>query len=198
MTKPKVILISGIYNTGVVLKTFKNSLQADGFIVEDFVPNPNDASVSLVTSALDLEKFISSCSTDKEPIVIIGFSMGGLIARYYVQKIDQGKRVQKLITISSPHNGTLWARILPNIGTIEMRPHSKFLVDLAASPWPNVPCISLWTPYDLTIRPAKSSLLNYAKNIRINAWCHMAMMKNAQVLDTIRHELNLLDSTRNS
>lgn len=148
MPKPKVILISGIYNTGKVLNKMQINLTAAGFVVEKFVPSPNDASVSLGSLALDLELFVNNCCDSKEGVVIIGFSMGGLIARYYVQKLDLGKHVRKLITISSPHHGSLWAWILPKIGASEMRPNSSFLLDLENSSWPNVPCVCLWTPYD--------------------------------------------------
>lgn len=49
-----------------------------------------------------------------KPLVIIGYSMGGLVARSYMQEYGSnlnlnGKRVLRLITLGTPHHGTPWA-----------------------------------------------------------------------------------------
>jgi triacylglycerol esterase/lipase EstA (alpha/beta hydrolase family) len=40
--------------------------------------------------------------------------MGGLVARYYVQRLGGDERVHTLVTLGTPHAGTRWARALPH------------------------------------------------------------------------------------
>ena len=56
--------------------------------------------------------------------------MGGLVSRYYVQRLGGIERVRRLITISTPHQGTLWAHMVGNPGSRQMRPGSAFLSKL--------------------------------------------------------------------
>ncbi len=72
----------------------------------------------IVSSAKELEKFLQE---QKEMYIkegiqvnkfdIIAHSMGGLVARYYTSSLDYIKNsdVRKLIFISVPHRGSLWA-----------------------------------------------------------------------------------------
>jgi len=64
----------------------------------------------------------------------LGFSMGGIIGRYWLQKFDGHKRTRRLISIGSPHKGTLMAQLIPKYpfkGISEMKISSKFLRELA-------------------------------------------------------------------
>lgn len=64
---------------------------------------------------------------------VVGFSMGGLVARHAAGPNSPGKRlnIRRLFTISSPHRGARLAG-LPTADqrTIAMRPGSAFLADL--------------------------------------------------------------------
>jgi pimeloyl-ACP methyl ester carboxylesterase len=64
---------------------------------------------------------------------VIGFSMGGLVARHAARPNSLGKRlnIRRLFTISSPHRGARLAS-LPTVDQrmIDMRPGSAFLADL--------------------------------------------------------------------
>ena len=64
---------------------------------------------------------------------VVGFSMGGLVARHAAGPNASGKRlrIKRLFTISSPHRGARLAR-LPTADqrTIDMRTGSAFLADL--------------------------------------------------------------------
>lgn len=64
---------------------------------------------------------------------VVGFSMGGLVARHAADPNSPGQRlnIRRLFTISSPHRGARLAS-LPTADqrTIDMRPGSAFLADL--------------------------------------------------------------------
>ena len=53
-----------------------------------------------------------SAATGYDRIHVIGHSLGGLIARYYVQRLAGDRRVHTLVTLGTPHHGTqlAWPR----------------------------------------------------------------------------------------
>jgi pimeloyl-ACP methyl ester carboxylesterase len=66
-------------------------------------------------------------------IDLVGHSLGGLVARVYVQELGGSRRVDRCVTLGTPHRGTynsywLWSRVGG-----ELRPDSQLLARLAAS-----------------------------------------------------------------
>src|SRR5262245_50881162 len=66
-------------------------------------------------------------------IDLVGHSLGGLVARVYVEALGGARRVDRCITLGTPHRGTynsywLWSRVGG-----EPRPDSRLLVRLADS-----------------------------------------------------------------
>jgi pimeloyl-ACP methyl ester carboxylesterase len=66
-------------------------------------------------------------------IILIGASMGGLVASYYKEHLDQANDVKAVITLGSSLHGTRVAVAAPGINARQMCPESKFLQDLRAS-----------------------------------------------------------------
>jgi pimeloyl-ACP methyl ester carboxylesterase len=66
-------------------------------------------------------------------IDLIGHSMGGLVARTYIQLLGGARRVDHCVTLGSPHTGTYSAYWLPNRVGEELRPDSDILRKLAAT-----------------------------------------------------------------
>ena len=54
--------------------------------------------------------------TGFDRVHIVAHSMGGLVARYYVQRLGGHERVHTLVTLGTPQRGTRWARALPPSG----------------------------------------------------------------------------------
>jgi pimeloyl-ACP methyl ester carboxylesterase len=76
-----------------------------------------------------------------ERIDLVGHSEGGLIGRYYIQKLDGARRVRHLVTLGTLHRGTRWAysghlvrHVLPSLR--QMAPGSPLLRDLANDSFP--------------------------------------------------------------
>lgn len=73
---------------------------------------------------------------------IVGHSMGGLVATYVLKQLDRGRHVRRVITLGSPHRGTLlaWAGALAfgpfSKAMWQMLPRSEFLRQLADAPVP--------------------------------------------------------------
>jgi len=93
---------------------------------------------------------------------VVGHSLGGLIARYYVQRLHGDSRVRTLVTLGTPHSGTLLAYLMPTPLTKQLRPGSELLSELAE---PCRPCrtrfVVVWSEMDQIIVPQRNARLEH-------------------------------------
>ena len=148
---------------------------------------PNDGSVSLVRLAKDLRKFVNGKLGWGRRFDIVAFSMGGLVARYYLQRLGGRSRVIHFITISTPHHGTNTAKLSDRTGFLEMRPDSAFLLDLNrdAKGLSKISFTSIWSPLDLMIQPADSSQLPFGRDVKIPVVLHNWMLTDPRVIKAV-------------
>lgn len=153
---------------------------------------PSDGSVGLDELAAQVGAFAARQVQSKEKFDLIGFSMGGLVSRYYVQRLGGMERVGRLITISTPHHGTYTAYAKGNPGSKQMRPGSAFLEDLNrdADRLDQVKVASIWTPLDLMIVPAKSSRLGVGEEFTIPVSIHPLMLRSRRSLELVARLLS--------
>ncbi len=84
-----------------------NSLTTAGYEQnKDFYVFPYDWRKNLDNLADDLNSFIASKNITQRKIDIVGHSMGGLVARTYLQKYGS-PMVNKVVTAGSPHKGII-------------------------------------------------------------------------------------------
>lgn len=186
-----VILIHGIWDTKTIFNTMSARLTQLGWCVHSLNLTPNDGSLGLKSLAQQLADYISQTFDPEQSIDIVGYSMGGLVSRYYVQRLGGINRVQRFIAISSPHNGTLTAYSLPLPGYLDMRPGSNFLQDLNrdAATLAQINFTSMWTPFDAMILPSHSSQMPVGKEIKLNVWLHRQMVTDTQSINALVAEL---------
>ncbi len=187
----RVVLVHGFLETGSLFKTLKRRLQDRGVSV--FVPSlrPIDGRGGLAQTAANLKQDIDARFGPDAPISLVGFSMGGIVSREYLQHHGGTARCQHLITVSSPHHGTRAAGLYPSQGVKEMRPGSPFLENLERTEdrLGKIPVTSYYTRLDLVILPATSSVWDRAENIEHPALLHPLMLTAKPVLDGIEKRL---------
>ena len=83
--------------------------------------------------------------TGADQVVLIAHSMGGLVCRSYLAR-HGGQRVERLVTIASPHVGTELARIGIGQNAREMGLVLVWFVDLATEAVPG-PALSIRSPH---------------------------------------------------
>ena len=110
------LLIHGIFDTDALFQKMRYHLQLHGRDVHCLNLTPNNGDVGLDELAQQIVNYVDSRFDTGETIDLVGFSMGGLVARYYVQRLGGLERVRRFITISSPHNGTCTAFLRWNKG----------------------------------------------------------------------------------
>ena len=153
---------------------------------------PGDGSVSLETLSLQLRDYVRNHFSPKERFDLVGFSMGGLVCRHYVQILGGSRRVDRLVTISTPNHGTLLAFLNGRAGCKEMRPGSDFLrrLNRDCSALHHINVTSFWTPLDLVILPAKSSRMPLGVNREVPVLAHPLMILQRKPLDEIAKALS--------
>ncbi len=182
-----VLLIHGIFRKAGVFRTMATYLNQEGWQV--WTPNlkSNLGEIGLDSLAEEVAAYIHQNFDPHQPIDLVGFSMGAIVSRYYLQRLGGIDRIGRFITISAPHHGTKMAHLLPGIGTEQMRPQSAFLQDLNrdAGRLRQVNFTSIWTPWDFIIVPANSSEMPEAENIQVRVFAHAMMVQDAQSLQAV-------------
>lgn len=191
MKKP-VCLVHGIADTTITMEPMARALRAAGWDAFTIGFTPKFGQGLLDELAVQVAKKIDDRVGPDQPCDVIGFSMGGLVTRYMIQRLGWITRAQRFVTISTPHHGTLAAHALPLDGVRQMRPGSAFLRDLAsdADMLRSIAFTSLWTPMDLIILPASSSIMPQAENIRLNVIAHPLMILDRRATAAVIHGLS--------
>ena len=166
-------------------------LTQQGWSVHSFNLTPNNASLGLDKLAIQVANYVDKTFAPEQPIDLVGLSMGGLVTRYYVQRLGGIDRVQRFITIAAPHQGTRMAYLLPRLGCIQMRPGSAFLEDLNqdASMLERLNFTSLWTPWDFIIVPASSSQMPVGQEVKVSVFAHAFMARHSHCLQAVKSAL---------
>ena len=186
-----VLLVHGINDTGAVFDKMAFYLREQGLSVYTVDLVPNNGSEVLDKLAQQVANYVNDTFAVEQSLDIVGFSMGGIVSRYYIQRLGGINRVQRFITISSPHHGTIVAYGTWLAGALQMRPHSDFINDLNSDVemLKKLNFTSIWTPYDLMILPATSSKLGIGKEIILPVVLHPFMLTDTRVLIKVAEAL---------
>ena len=146
--------------------------------------------ISLIDLAVQLDEYISSNIGENIPIDLLGFSMGGLVARIWLQNMGGDRRVGRFISVGCPHKGTLLAQLIPPFlfrGISEMGRQSPLLLDLNSniSKLANIECISFFCRWDLMVLPGWQAALPIGKAFEMNVFTHKSMIINHKAIDLL-------------
>ena len=187
-------MIHGLWNTSSIFSSITPKLDNNG--IEYFAPTLEHSFG--MTSILDLTNKLNELILEKygleKEIDILGFSMGGIIGRSWLQKFNGCKRTRRLISIGSPHKGTLMAQLIPEYpfkGISEMKINSKFLRGLANKDFffDDIECINFFTYWDRMVFPGWWTNLNFGKKRSVKVYKHRNFVRNKSVVDKIIDEI---------
>ena len=186
-----VVLVPGLWDTSSTFTRMTARLKKAGWRALAVSLKPNDGSVTLEQSAEQLRQFIDAKLGSRRSLDMVAFSMGGLVARYYAQRLGGLARIAHFVTISTPHHGTSTAYLEPLPGVREMRPGSTFLQDLDrdADRLGHVSVTSIWSPLDIVIAPSVSSRLPFGSEVQIPVLLHFLMPGDERVIDAVIRSL---------
>ena len=186
-----VVLVHGIFDRSTIFNEMIKVLEKKSFTPLALNLIPNYPVHGIAEMANQLEHYINENCMDASSVSLVGFSLGGIVARYYLQRLGGTERVHKYISISSPHNGTYTGYLFPVKGCLQMTPSSKLLKQLnkSISCLENLDPVSIWTKLDITILPAKSSIMPIGTDYHVPALLHRFMAYDSRVISIVCQEL---------
>ncbi|MFF8830524.1 esterase/lipase family protein [Streptomyces sp. NPDC015131] len=134
--------------------------------------------------------------TGHEEVDVVAHSLGGLIARYYVQRLGGDRRVRTLVTLGTPHGGTTVAPLAAAHPLVrQMRPGSSVLRELGEpAPRCRTRFVAFWSDLDRWMVPVETARVEHpdliARNIRVSGIGHLALPVHPAVAARVREALD--------
>lgn len=182
-----VVMVHGIMTTGGVFFRMKNYLERQGMRCHVIQLKPYWGGAKLEDLATQLQKFIDDNVQDGGDLSLVGYSMGALVCRYYLQELGGYKKAKRFFSISGPHHGTIFAYTWIGKGTAQMRLGSTFLDNLNKKQdiLKNMTLVSYRTRFENVIIPSKSSHWDIAENVICPVISHQWMVLSKRVSKNI-------------
>jgi pimeloyl-ACP methyl ester carboxylesterase len=124
------------------------------------------------------------------PVAVVTHSMGGLVARAALRSLGSNV-VSRLVTIASPHHGTVVARLFPQLPFTRMRPDSPWLRTLNEEQEAHlpVPVTSIYSLEDALVAPARSAILSGARLHELRGVGHLSLLRSRDAFAYVRAAL---------
>ena len=182
-----VILVHGVLvNDGVWLAVRRHLSKLDSLAVYTINYGPPHGDIEHFADQL-AAKVQSVCTESAAArAVLVCHSMGGLVARAYLRRYGPA-RVERIITLGTPHHGSMLAWWYFGRCLVQMRPGDAWLAELnrdEASACP-VPITSIWSRHDSMVAPQASSELACAENVALVGIGHNALLVDDRVMTLV-------------
>jgi triacylglycerol lipase len=189
-----ILLVHGFADNRSVFAVLRRALRKRGFrMVYSINFNVLTALTGDVHSAArelgdEVERICEM--TGAEQVHVVGHSLGGLVARYYVQRMGGDARVHTLLTLGTPHHGTITAYLLPTPVLCQLRPDSDIMTELAEpSPGCRTRFFAVWSELDGWIVPQRNAKLEHpdllVTNHQLSDVGHLSLPVNSRAVRTV-------------
>ncbi|MFI0721473.1 esterase/lipase family protein [Streptomyces sp. NPDC021224] len=194
--RPPVLLLHGFVDNRSAFSVLRRSLHENGWPqVQALNYSPLIGDIRTAAEMLGRHVEEVCAQSHRRRVDVVGHSLGGLIARYYVQRLGGDHRVRTLVTLGTPHTGTRAVPVLaPHPIVRQMRPGSEVLRELAApSPGCRTRFVAFWSDLDQLMIPAEAAQLVHpdlpAENVKVSGVGHLALPVHGTVVAEIRRAL---------
>jgi hypothetical protein len=186
-----VLLVHGLVDNRSVFSVMNRGLRRRGFTHVcswNYSPLLTDVSRGAEALGRHIERICEQTGHDR--VHVVGHSLGGLIARYHVQRQGGDRRVESLVTLGTPHEGSVLAHVLPTPLVRQLRPGSPVLRELAE---PAAGCrtrvTAIYSDLDQIVLPTRSGRCEHpdlqARNLLFRGIGHMSLPRHGGVVDEV-------------
>ena len=189
-----LVLVHGLLDTPRLFSRLERRLEGqDRPVFSPHLPHRFGAT-PLRQLAQQLDGLIQERWGVETSIDILGFSMGGVIARTWLQELGGAKRTHRFLSVGSPQQGTLTAQCVPAwlfAGLADMKRGSPLLRSLNGnySDLQAVECISFFCRWDLMVCPGWQAVLPIGASKAVPVWTHQQLMSHPRSLDLLTEAL---------
>jgi triacylglycerol lipase len=194
-----IVLVHGLVDNRSIFAMLRRGLRRRGF-GSTFALNYSPLTDDIRSVAVRLGELVTDvlAETGHDRVHIVGHSMGGLIGRYLVQRLGADSNVHTLVTLGTPHSGTLPARFIPHPVVRQMRVGSDVISELAEpAPGCATRMLAVWSDLDQLVIPQRNARIQHpdldARNLFVPGVGHMSLPVDGRVIHQIGTTLATLD-----
>ncbi|WP_179500312.1 alpha/beta fold hydrolase [Streptomyces sp. WZ.A104] len=198
---PPVVLLHGFIDNRSVFLLLRRTLSRHGRRhLESLNYSPLTRDIRTAAELLGRHVEEICARTGHRRVDVVGHSLGGLIARYYVQRLGGDHRVRTLVTLGTPHSGTA---VAPGAGihpiVRQMRGGSSVIEELRSpAPGCRTRFVSFWSELDQVMVPAETACVDHsdldAVNVRVTGIGHLALPVHPAVAAAVREALDACEA----
>ena len=195
-----IVLVHGFIDNHAIFTVMEYALRRRGFqtlSTYDYGPLTHNVPAAAEQLGKTIEHLCAATGYDR--VHVIGHSLGGLIARYYVQRLGGDSQVHTLVTLGTPHHGTQLAWAAPLLPLVrQLTPRSTVIQELAE---PAAQCrtrfLAFYSDIDHLVVPSHHARLDHpdlnVQNIAVRGVGHLSMPHNGRIAFAIAQALRDLD-----
>lgn len=194
-----IVLVHGWVDNRSVFTLLRRALNRRGFgrvVTMNYNVLTHDVQKAAERLAAKIEQLCEETGYDR--VHVVGHSMGGLVARYYVQRLGGDERVHTLATLGTPHSGTRAANLIVGRAVKGMRVGSPVLRELAEpAPGCRTRFVAVWSDLDELVVPKRSARIEHpdlqARNVFVRGVGHLSLPIDRRVVHEIATTFAHLD-----
>jgi triacylglycerol lipase len=188
-----IVFIHGYFCNSVLWRQHEAWARARGIATISLTLEPAFGSIDDYAPLVDraVSALTAHCGTAP---ILVGHSMGGLAARAFIaQHPANAARIAHVITLGTPHHGTVQAQHGIGLNGAQMRRGSAWLERNAErlSAAARVKFSCYFSNGDNIVSPCESGMLDGAHNIHLPGLAHMALGFDAAVFACIEDKLKV-------
>ena len=194
-TDRRLVLVHGLWDDPLIFNRLVNYLYLKKNL-SIFIPHlqHDGGRVPLTVLAEELDRQILKRYGSNTNVEILGFSMGGVISRIWLQLIGGVLRTTSFISVGSPHCGTFSAQLIPSIlfpGIADMKRGSHLLSMLNenSDALIGVKCSSYFCRWDLMALPGWEAVLPIGTNYSVPVLTHKGLISNPKSLKILSNAI---------
>ena len=185
-----IVLLHGLWNNPTIFNSLANKLEGMNIKIHaPYFPH-YFGRIDLLDLAKILDEYISMNLESNIKVNLLGFSMGGLIARIWLQKMNGASKTKRFISVGSPHKGTFLAQMIPSYlfaGIAQMKRKSSLIMELNSdySLLKDIECISFFCPWDLMVLPGWQAILPVGEKFSIPVAFHRQLITSPIAIEIL-------------
>ncbi len=183
-----VLLVHGYVHNRSAFLVLGRALRRAGFrSVHGLNYNPLRHDVPELAELLAIEVDRVRAAAGSDQVMLVGHSMGGIVARYYTQLRADAGVVDTVITLGTPHRGTYTAWLGPGPAARDLHPSSAVMRRLQETARPtSTRWIAFAADLDAMVTPAASGRLSHpalaATNLALRDTGHLSLLMSGEVI----------------
>ena len=195
-----IVLMHGVFDNRSIFTLLRRGLRRRGFgttYALNYSPLTDDIR-SVAVRLGDLVEEVCE-ETGHDQVHVVGHSMGGLIGRYLVQRLGGDERIHTLVTLGTPHQGTLPAHLVPHPVARQMRIGGDVVTELAEpAPGCQTRMLAVWSDIDQLVFPQRNARIDHpdlrSRNVLVRGVGHLSLPVDGRVIHEIGSTLALLNA----